>query len=90
MAIKDINYNLSVANQRWISGHYEKNLPLPPHKAGYADIQISIHLDRIRSGLLQQILKGNFHDYRLEGSFILDSPFPSLRHLSVPIHYRPQ
>lgn len=90
MGINNIDYRLIVRGQRWISGRYGRHIKLPPRQSAYADIAVSVHLDRIRQGLVRLILKGDFHDYELQGSFTLDSPFPSLRNLAVPIHYRPQ
>ena len=87
--LKDIGYDLSFADKKVVSGALEDNIEVAQNQATEINIPIKVALSSLGGGLLNAIRKGTFSDYSLDANFTLDSGFPALQNLKVPVHYSP-
>ncbi|HAG95060.1 MAG: hypothetical protein CMK83_03050 [Pseudomonadales bacterium] len=87
--LKDIDYQFSMGGERWFDGKIDKTVKLGEKQTTSVNIPVSISVMKLGSGALKALRSGNFTDYSLDANFTLDSTYPALQNLNVPIHYAP-
>lgn len=87
--LKDIDYQFSMGGQKWFDGRINQTVKLGEKQTTSVKIPVSVSLMKLGSGALNAIRGGNFTDYALDANFTLDSTYPALQNLNIPIHYAP-
>lgn len=87
--IKDLDYRFSMGGEKWFDGRIDQTVKLGEKQTTTVKIPVSVSLMKLGSGAFKAIQKGNFTDYSLDANFTLDSTYPALKNLKVPIHYVP-
>lgn len=87
--LKDLDYQFSMGGEKWFSGAIEQGVNLAEKQTTTVKIPVSVSIMKMGSSVLNAITKGDFSDYSLDASFVVDSPYPALKNLKVPIHYAP-
>jgi len=88
MTLKDLVYDISVGGRQWISGGMEENLAIGKNKVSQVSIPLKIRLSELSSGLLSALKSGNFNDFAVNGSFMLDGDHAALQNIKVPINFK--
>jgi LEA14-like dessication related protein len=87
--LKDIHYQFNVAGEKWFDGRIDQTVELGQQQTSSVKIPVTVSLMKLGSGALKAIQSGGFTDYTLDANFTVDSTFPALKNLQVPIHYAP-
>jgi len=87
--LKNINYQFNVSGQPWFNGRVDQTVQLAQKQTSTVKIPVSVSLMKLGSGALKALQKGTFSDYTLDANFTVDSTYPGLKNLQVPIHYAP-
>lgn len=87
--VKDLDYQFSMGGEKWFDGRIDQTVKLGEKQTTTVKIPVSVSLMKLGSGAFKAIQKGNFTDYSLDANFKLDSTYPALKNLQIPIHYAP-
>lgn len=87
--LKDIRYQFNMGGERWFDGRIEQTVKLAEKQTTTVKIPVSLSLMKLGTGALNTLRSGKFTDYSLDAHFTLDSTYPALKNLNVPIHYAP-
>ena len=87
--LKDIDYQFSMGGEKWFNGKIDQTVKLGEKQTTTVNIPVSISVMKLGGGALNALRGGNFTDYSLDANFTLDSSYPALKNLNVPIHYAP-
>jgi len=87
--LKDINYQFSMGGQKWFDGRIDQTVKLSEKQTTTVKIPVTVSLMKLGSGALNAIRSGDFSDYALDANFNVDSSYPALNNLNIPIHYAP-
>ncbi|MEE2730573.1 MAG: LEA type 2 family protein [Pseudomonadota bacterium] len=87
--LKDLDYQFSVGGEKWFDGRIDQTVKIGEKQTTTVKIPVSVSLLKLGSGAFSAIQKGNFTDYSLDANFTLDSTYPALKNLQIPLHYKP-
>lgn len=88
--LKDINYAFNMGGEKWFDGRVEQTVKLGEKQTTSVKIPVSLSLMKLGAGALNAIRSADFTDYSLDANFTVDSTYPALNNLKIPIHYAPQ
>ncbi len=87
--LKDLDYTFNMGGEKWFDGRLDQTVTLGEKQTTTVNIPVRVSLMKLGSGALNAIRNGNFTDYSLDANFTVDSTFPALKNLEIPVHYAP-
>lgn len=87
--LKDIDYQFSMGGSKWFDGRIDQTVKLGENQTTVVKIPVSLSLMKLGTGALNAMRSGKFTDYALDANLTVDSTYPALRNLNIPIHYAP-
>jgi len=87
--LKDIQYRFNLAGEALANGEIKQGIQLKQKQDTNVRIPVSISLMKLGTGALNAIRNSDFTNYSVDAEMTVDSAYPALKNLRLPIHYKP-
>lgn len=87
--LKDLQYNVGASGNQWGAGSVSEPVTLEKRQKTTLNIPFNINFAQAGSGVLSLLRGGNFKGIDVDGEFTVDSDFPGLNDITIPLNFSP-
>lgn len=87
--LKDLSYQLNMDGEPMAKGALKNDIQLKDQQTTRVLIPVSISLMKLGTRTLNAIRNSSFEGYSLDAQMTIDSEYPALQNLRVPLHFAP-